>query len=261
MFAKIFTQIFDSSIVEQPEVRFTFMDLLVLCDANGVVDMTHEAIARRTNRPIEVVRESIATLEAPDTRSRTPDSDGRRLIRLDAHRDWGWFIVNYERFRMTASEEQRREKTRDRVHRHRATSQNPNEMPPNEPCNAPVTQCNADVTLSNACNAMQKQKQKQMKKELEGEASSQKYPSVASLPAPPRFIRPTIEQVKLQAAKIGLSDSEAEKFFNYYESNGWRVGRNPMKSLPHAMANWRKNETIFAKPSTSKPTSFFHLSQ
>ena len=24
--------------------------------------------------------------------------------------------------------------------------------------------------------------------------------------------------------------TEAEKFFNYYESNGWRVGKNPMKN-------------------------------
>ncbi|MDE2105438.1 MAG: hypothetical protein KGL39_49885, partial [Patescibacteria group bacterium] len=98
MFAKIFNQIFDSSIVEDPELRFTFMDLLVLADINGVVDMTHEAIARRTNRPISVIRKTILKLEAPDARSRTPDSDGRRLSRLDDHRDWGWLIINYARF-------------------------------------------------------------------------------------------------------------------------------------------------------------------
>lgn len=61
---------------------------------------------------------------------------------------------------------------------------------------------------------------------------------VASLP---RFQKPSLEAIKLQAAKIGLSDLEAEKFFNYYESNGWRVGRNPMRSWTHALTNWKNH--------------------
>ena len=52
---------------------------------------------------------------------------------------------------------------------------------------------------------------------------------------------PTIEEVKLAADKCGLPDAEAEKAFNYWMSNGWRVGKNPMRSLPHALANWCKN--------------------
>lgn len=144
MFAKIFRQIFESSIAEHPSVRFTFMDLLVLADPNGVVDMTHESIARITNRPLDEIRATIAALEGPDPRSRTPDEDGARLRRLDDHRDWGWIIVNYDRFREIASEEQRRERTRDRVNRLRARRK--------EACNAPVTH-------SNAGNAMQMQKQ------------------------------------------------------------------------------------------------------
>jgi len=35
MFAKIFAQIYDSSIVENADVRFTFMDMVVLADRNG----------------------------------------------------------------------------------------------------------------------------------------------------------------------------------------------------------------------------------
>jgi len=96
------------------------MDLLVLADRDGVVDMTHEAIARRTNRPISIIRETIAKLESPDAASRTPDDDGRRIKRLDEHRDWGWMITNYDRFRLIASDEQRREKTNARVSRYRA---------------------------------------------------------------------------------------------------------------------------------------------
>lgn len=50
---------------------------------------------------------------------------------------------------------------------------------------------------------------------------------------------PSIEEVKLHAAKIGLPENEAFKFHGYYEANGWRVGRNPMKSWVGAMTNWK----------------------
>ena len=56
-----------------------------------------------------------------------------------------------------------------------------------------------------------------------------------------RFTKPSADELKLHAAKIGLSDREVEKFWNYYESNGWRVGRNPMRSWQSAMVNWRSH--------------------
>lgn len=154
MFAKIFSQIYDSSIVENAELRFTFMDLLVLADCNGVVDMTHEAISRRTNRPIELIRKTISELEQPDAKSRTPQFRGSRIKRLDGHRDWGWMILNYDRFRKTASEEQRREKTKERTRKWREKT-----IPGD-----------ATVTHSDAGDAKQRQKkkQKQTQKKEEG---------------------------------------------------------------------------------------------
>jgi hypothetical protein len=64
---------------------------------------------------------------------------------------------------------------------------------------------------------------------------------VAIAPAKKSFEKPTPEMCKLQAAKAGLPESEALRFWNYYESNGWRVGKNPMRSWPSAMANWKLN--------------------
>ena len=148
MFAKVFSQILESSLAEDFRVRLVFEDLLKLCDLNGVVDMTPEAIARRTNVPLEIVLTGIEALEKPDPRSRTPDAEGRRLVRLDDHREWGWMIVNHAHYRSIASEEQRREKTASRVRVFREKNA-----------------LKRDVTLGNACNAMQKQKQKQMQKE------------------------------------------------------------------------------------------------
>lgn len=56
-----------------------------------------------------------------------------------------------------------------------------------------------------------------------------------------RFKKPDLVELKFHAVKIGLPEPEAEKFFNYYESNGWRVGKSPMKQWKSAMANWKLN--------------------
>jgi hypothetical protein len=55
-----------------------------------------------------------------------------------------------------------------------------------------------------------------------------------------KFTKPTIGEVKLHFPKIGLPLDEADRFWNYYESNGWRVGNNPMKSWTAAASNWKK---------------------
>ncbi len=44
-----------------------------------------------------------------------------------------------------------------------------------------------------------------------------------------------------------LPRMECEKFHAYYESNGWMVGRNKMKSWKAAMVHWRSN----CRPTTS----------
>lgn len=111
MYAKVFSQIFDSSIADSYPLRHFFMDLLVLADCDGVVDMTPTAIAARTRIPLPEVTTMLGALEQPDPESRTPDHDGRRIARLDNHRTWGWCIINFAHFHRISSEEQRREKT------------------------------------------------------------------------------------------------------------------------------------------------------
>lgn len=108
MFAKVFGQIFDSSIAEDYNCRRMFIDLLVLADSTGAVDMTIEAISRRTNVPIKEVEKYIKDLCQPDAKSRSDLHEGKRLIPLDEHRDWGWMIVNYRHYRQIKDEEARR---------------------------------------------------------------------------------------------------------------------------------------------------------
>jgi hypothetical protein len=63
----------------------------------------------------------------------------------------------------------------------------------------------------------------------------------------------TFEQVyEYMSIRIGTDQAkiEAEKFVNYYESNGWKVGKNPMKSWGAAANNWITNSKQYAKGTT-----------
>ena len=54
------------------------------------------------------------------------------------------------------------------------------------------------------------------------------------------FIPPTIEEVQGYIKEKGYHFS-AEEFVAFYESNGWKVGKNPMKSWKAACVTWESN--------------------
>lgn len=59
-----------------------------------------------------------------------------------------------------------------------------------------------------------------------------------------RFIKPTIKQID-EYIKEKDMHFEAERFFDYYESKGWMVGKSPMKDWKAACRTWesqRKHE-------------------
>lgn len=55
----------------------------------------------------------------------------------------------------------------------------------------------------------------------------------------PMLIKPSLDEIRLQADKIGLPEVEAERFYNHYMANGWRIGKSRMVSWTHAMAGWK----------------------
>ena len=65
---------------------------------------------------------------------------------------------------------------------------------------------------------------------------------VAVAPAPQRFVKPSIEEVAAYAASLQYKNFNVQRFYAYYESNGWRVGKNPMKSWKGAVVNWHQRE-------------------
>jgi hypothetical protein len=53
------------------------------------------------------------------------------------------------------------------------------------------------------------------------------------------FQKPTLEEISLYCRERN-NNVDPEQFFNYYESNGWKVGKNPMRDWKAAIHTWEK---------------------
>jgi len=127
MYVKVFGSMFDGTLATKGpwQAVVALQQLLILASPDGIVDMTQEAISRRTTIPIEIIAVGIAALEQPDAESRSPDQNGRRITRLSDNRAWGWQIVNYAKYRALRNEDDRREYMRQYMATRRAEKQSP----------------------------------------------------------------------------------------------------------------------------------------
>lgn len=72
-------------------------------------------------------------------------------------------------------------------------------------------------------------------------------------------INPTFDEIKTYFEQKNFPELEAQKFFNYYSSNGWLVGgKTPMVDWIAAAQNWILNTDKFK--TTEKPNRAKHLS-
>ena len=73
------------------------------------------------------------------------------------------------------------------------------------------------------------------------ESSGKRNSANNSTTAAHKFVKPTLEELKAYIAENGYT-FPAEAFMDYYESNGWKVGRNPMKSWQATCRTWQRHE-------------------
>ena len=58
--------------------------------------------------------------------------------------------------------------------------------------------------------------------------------------------KPTLEEAQIYFLEKNFTEIEAQRFFNYFESNGWLVGgRTKMKDWKAAARNWMLNARKF----------------
>jgi len=66
-------------------------------------------------------------------------------------------------------------------------------------------------------------------------------PPPKKVPTSPRMQRPTQEDVTEYMGQILMPKKEASKYFDFYESCGWLVGKKPMRCWQAAARNWKRN--------------------
>lgn len=64
-----------------------------------------------------------------------------------------------------------------------------------------------------------------------------------------RFEKPSISDIK-QYCMERNNNIDASQFYDYYESNGWKVGKNSMKDWKAAVRTWERSE--YRKPNSKK---------
>ena len=105
-------------------------------------------------------------------------------------------------------------------------------------------QCNTDVTqVKQLCNG-EIEKELEIEKEIELDTKANKSPTKAK-----RFVKPTLSEIEQYCIERN-NNVNAEQFYDYYESNGWKVGKNAMKDWKACVRTWERNE--YRKPNSKK---------
>ena len=218
MYGKIFESIYDGTLAEDWRALITFQQFIILCDSDGVIDMTPSAISRRTGIPIEHIKAGIEILEKEDKHSRSGAENGKRIVRLDDHRPWGWKIVNHSVYRDKTDYNQVLEQNRERQRRFRDSQRN-----------VTVTERNVTVTLPSRHT------------DTDTDTDTEEREADKPPRSNGRFIKPSIPEIREYCEQIESSINPST-FFSHYESVGWKVGKNPMKDWKSAVRGWTSRD-------------------
>lgn len=69
-----------------------------------------------------------------------------------------------------------------------------------------------------------------------------------------RFTKPTLDDIKAYCIERN-NNVDPERFYDYYEANGWKVGKNSMKDWKASVRTWERNGYSDSKPKAKAQTS------
>ena len=99
--------------------------------------------------------------------------------------------------------------------------------------NGPVTKPTGLVSNQDKDKEKEKDKDKEEDKDFFSSGG-------ARLAAEKKIMPPTLEEVMTFSQETGLN-VDARLFFDYYEANGWYIGKRPMKDWQAAFRAWARN--------------------
>lgn len=245
MYCKLFSSITESSLMEEPmEVRYVFLMLLAVADWHGYVRGSDDALARRFNIPLTVLTTSVDRLLQPDSRSNSPQQEGRRLVRPDT--GVGYQIVNYETYRNMRDDNHRRKYLREYQQRRRAASKQA--VNSCKQLSTSLTHTDTDTDIRSTSN--------------KGGRES------CAVEPPPGFPK-TEDEAKASAETTGVPPEFASSYYNLTVGRGYCDSKGvAIRSWPHAVkaaheisASWQaeRDKKAAAKPPNSRPLTVLDL--
>lgn len=171
---------------------------------NDKIAYTDEMLATIFRRPINIVRLALNTFEQFG------------MIEIVNNT---YTIPNWEKHQSLDKMETIKEQNRLRVAKHREKQR----------LLSGSDECNVTVTLRNAIDIDKDKEEEKDNIYIEPEKKKAK-----------RFTPPSREEVQAYCLER-KNNVDAERFIDYYTSNGWMVGKNKMKDWKAAVRTWEKN--------------------
>lgn len=222
---KLSTDIFDNRKIRQIEkmpdgdaIIVIWLKLLILagCVNDGGliyftrdIPYTEQLLATHFDKPLAVVQFALKTFEQFD------------MIQIV---DKLILVSNWEKYQNVDGLEKVREKTRERVAKHRRLKQLEAR---NVTCNVTVTPCNAtDIDI-----------ERDIEKELDiKESVGKKKPKKTS------FVPPTLEEVT-EYVRSRNSSVDPVRFFDYYSEGDWKDGKGvPVRNWKQKLLTWERRD-------------------
>jgi hypothetical protein len=185
---------------------------------------------------------ALADLGAPDKESRSAEYDGRRLVRVNG----GYVILNYIKYRerdVTAADRNRRWRQKQREDKESrieelrvANVSNVSSVPLHRNDTPETVALRPDTPLANVFPERLEVRGQRL--EARGQIKPKPLEPLKTLKSKAcRFTPPTLEEIQAEIQRRKLSINP-EAFFSFYESKGWRVGNQQMKSWKAALTTW-----------------------
>lgn len=231
MYVKLYSKLLDSSIwTDDVDLRLLWITMLLMADREGFVFGSVLGLARRALIPLDRTETALARLMSPDPYS----SDGSDGVRVEAIVG-GWKIVNYSKYREIESQDDLRYRKKMEARKRRGT------MSP-------------DVTRISPSEA-----------EAEAEAFSPPLLTNSLTSGSARVtskgLPPGLEDFQAYITEKGYPEREARMCWHYWQSMGWKRGRNPIVNWKNAVNMWMIKEGIEAKPKRRKEDAEVSLGQ
>jgi hypothetical protein len=230
-YTALFGEIVTSSIWN--EDAFTckvWVTLLALADYRGNVFAGVAGLAPVVRGSYEHTEKAISKLLSPDLHSRSQEKEGRRIEPIEG----GWHIVNYTKYR---------QKAQDRTEYYRDWRQ---EKRNKQKCGRATPRNKAQRRATKRNSAQQSATPQRSATQLSASAKEKMdpplIPPVAQQPSSNKAMSYAIQQVKDACVMNGIPDSNAQSYFDQYNSQGWvkANGQVIMNLQSHIAKRWNK---------------------